>query len=92
MISICFSQFFGKILPYLGGGAVYCVGSPKTQILALIRGGGAVWYEWYGIKLCKLLQNINLRFTQSIFPVCANKQMYLSNIEISVQTIMSFIW
>ena len=39
MISIFFSQFFGKILPYLGGGAVYCVGYQKTRKLALIRGG-----------------------------------------------------
>ena len=31
-------QLFGKFWPYLGGG-VYSDGAPKTQILALNRGG-----------------------------------------------------
>ena len=37
----------------------------------------------------KLLQNINFRITQSIFKVCGNKQMYFTEIDISVLPIMS---
>ena len=44
-----FSLFPGKILPNLGG-AVYSVGSPKTQFLALNRGGGCLTGGLFGMN------------------------------------------